>query len=641
LWTAKPIYHVWREGWEVCLLNFIGSASAAGLISLFYERVGFYVFLFTLPIAAIIYQLHRFYIDRFEQAQQHINELNDLYLSTIEALASAVDAKDRYTHGHIRRVQAYATELARCMNIVDKTELLGIKAGALLHDIGKLGIPEYILNKPTVLTESEFEKMKNHPVIGAGMLKGINFPFPVEAMVRFHHERWDGRGYPAGLSGEQIPFGARILSLVDCYDALTTDRPYRSPMTREKVVEFFRRESAAAYDPAVVNAFIENISQIEIAGHNVRTERTHKPDEIQPEKKSDGRQLEDVQPTLNYSRALTASPDIQRELFSIFDFVRADIRCLTEIDILTFMGAKLSKIAEFDAAAFFIKDPTRDQLVARHSVGAAANELEGLSIAIEQKLSGWVAANNQPLLNLPPFPDFVHVGGRAFQMSAIAAIHKDGTVLGALSVYRTEAKKFAPEEFRRIEIVAAQTSIALAKTNTAEDTSQALLDESTGLPNGYQLYLMFDQLTNDAQRYDYPLSFVCITLNNIGPIRNRFGYMSGEEAMRALSGWILSELRQTDLLVRYASDMLIAITPKIASIQAEALKSRIHDKVHKSRFAVRAQHDIELKVSIGTASFPDDSARLDELLRLSDWRMREDRSASSAAELHLRRQNLF
>ena len=125
----------------------------------------------------------------------------------------------------------------------------GPAAGALLHDIGKIAIPEYILNKPTALTDSEYTKMKLHPVVGGNMLKNIEFPYPVLPMVRFHHERWDGNGYPDGLKGEEIPIGARILALVDCYDALTTDRPYRAPMERGELIEFFRKESGKAYDP--------------------------------------------------------------------------------------------------------------------------------------------------------------------------------------------------------------------------------------------------------------------------------------------------------------------------------------------------------------------------------------------------------
>jgi putative nucleotidyltransferase with HDIG domain len=265
----RSFWSVWQEGIALYLLNFLGSAAAAGLIYIFYERVGFAIFFFSVPIAAILHQLYHFYIEKYVQAQAHIGELNKLYLQTIEALASAVDAKDRYTHGHIRRVQAYAAKLASFLGVSEDGELLAIQAGALLHDIGKIAIPEYILNKPTVLTETEYEKMKIHPVVGANMLSSIEFPYPLIPMVRSHHERWDGTGYPDRLKEDEIPLNARILALVDCYDALTTNRPYRSPMERPQVIEFFQRESGRSYDPKVVKVFIDRLDDIEAAGQAV------------------------------------------------------------------------------------------------------------------------------------------------------------------------------------------------------------------------------------------------------------------------------------------------------------------------------------------------------------------------------------
>ena len=157
--------------------------------------------------------------------QSRINAIERVHMSTIQAFAMAIDAKDQVTHGHIRRVQQYTMETARALGVSDEKQLRAIEAAALLHDTGKLAVPEYILNKPGPLTPAEFEKMKEHAAVGANILKSIDFPYPVEPIVRHHHENWDGRGYPDGLQGQEIPLGARILSVVDCYDALTSDRP--------------------------------------------------------------------------------------------------------------------------------------------------------------------------------------------------------------------------------------------------------------------------------------------------------------------------------------------------------------------------------------------------------------------------------
>src|SRR2546427_2716792 len=165
-----------------------------------------------LPLLLIFHVTIRSSFGRLEDARRHLGDMDRLYLSTVETLAMAIDAKDDVTHSHVRRVQAYAVGLARALDVTDEPTLKAIEAAALLHDTGKLAVPEFILNKPGKLTESEFERMKVHAAVGADILKSIDFPYPVEPIVRHHHESWDGSGYPQGLRGQEIPLGARILS---------------------------------------------------------------------------------------------------------------------------------------------------------------------------------------------------------------------------------------------------------------------------------------------------------------------------------------------------------------------------------------------------------------------------------------------
>jgi putative nucleotidyltransferase with HDIG domain len=193
---------------------------------------------------------------RVEDANRHVDELNRLYLSTIETLAMAIDAKDQVTHGHIRRVQEYSVALARQMGVDDENLIKAIEAASLLHDMGKLSVPEHILNKPGTLTSAEFEIMKTHSGVGADILAAIEFKYPVVPIVRHHHENWDGSGYPDRLSGTDIPIGARILSVVDCFDALTSDRPYRKKLSEPEAVAILRERRGGMYDPLVVDVFI-------------------------------------------------------------------------------------------------------------------------------------------------------------------------------------------------------------------------------------------------------------------------------------------------------------------------------------------------------------------------------------------------
>src|SRR6185369_8524694 len=281
------------------------------------------------------------------------------------------------------------------LGVNDENELLAIQAGALLHDIGKIAIPEYILNKPTVLTETEYEKMKIHPVVGANMLSSIEFPYPLIPMVKWHHERWDGNGYPDGLKGEDIPLNARILALVDCYDALTTNRPYRSPMERDEVIQFFNREAGRSYDPNIVSVFIRHLEEMEAAGKAVTVTSTDLwgLSDGSTNTQANVRPLEKVQPTVTYGKALNATVDVQRELYSVFEFARGDFQCLSPGEIFSFMGRRLEALIRFDAGAFFAADLMRGVVSATHVIGESCVSLRGLTLPLEQKLTGWVSAN--------------------------------------------------------------------------------------------------------------------------------------------------------------------------------------------------------------------------------------------------------
>ena len=177
--------------------------------------------------------------------------MSDLHLATVEALALAIDAKDQTATSHIRRVQVYAAGIAQAMGMAEP-EVQGLRTAALLHDIGKLAVPEHILSKPGPLTQEEFQRMQVHPQVGAEIIAHVPFPYPVAPIIQSHHERWDGKGYPSGLSGEAIPFGARILAAVDYFDALSSDRPFHKALSRDEALEQIKQEAGKALDPAVV-----------------------------------------------------------------------------------------------------------------------------------------------------------------------------------------------------------------------------------------------------------------------------------------------------------------------------------------------------------------------------------------------------
>lgn len=253
---ASPL-EIWRNNFLWLSLSFFSGASVSILLVSISREINLTALAVIVPLLIISYLTYHTSMARIEDANRHVDELNHLYLSTIETLAMAIDAKDQVTHGHIRRVQEYSVALARQLGVDDHNLIKAIEAASLLHDMGKLAVPESILNKPGKLTTSEFEVMKTHSSLGADILAAIEFKYPVVPIVRHHHENWDGTGYPDGLSGTDIPIGARILSVTDCFDALTSDRPYRKRLTEPEAVAILQERRGTMYDPLVVDVFIE------------------------------------------------------------------------------------------------------------------------------------------------------------------------------------------------------------------------------------------------------------------------------------------------------------------------------------------------------------------------------------------------
>jgi putative nucleotidyltransferase with HDIG domain len=245
-------------------LNYFGGASVAAHLVVYTRQFDWTFLGVTIPLLLVLYMTFRTSMARVADATTHLEELNALYLATVQTLAAAIDAKDQVTHGHIRRVQNYAVALAKAVGVKDELQVRAIQAAAVLHDTGKIAVPEAILNKPGPLDPDEFAIMKQHAAVGADIISSIRFPYPVEPIVRHHHENWDGTGYPEGLRGTEIPIGARILAVVDCFDALTSDRPYRKRMSDADALAIVSERRGRMYDPLIVDSFLRIYSALRI-----------------------------------------------------------------------------------------------------------------------------------------------------------------------------------------------------------------------------------------------------------------------------------------------------------------------------------------------------------------------------------------
>ena len=450
---------IWWRHFAVVSLNYFASASAAFLVFLTVQYVSVLALAAVLPLFAVIHLAMQSWAGRLEDAQQHVATVDRLYLSTIEALSTAIEAKDGVTSNHIHRVQQYALGLARTLGPIDDVTMKAIQAAALLHDTGKLAVPERILNKPGKLTPAEFETMKLHVDVGADILSAIDFPYPVVPIVRAHHENWDGSGYPNGLAGVDIPVGARILSVVDCYDALTSDRPYRPAMTHAAAMEIIRVRRGTMYDPAIVDAF-ESVC-LDITPTVVR------PPALQKAVQLINRAVEApapmaapvpvpvpvplLMPPPTAVPALTAfdGPD---SFLALVNLARIVSGPPCPADVASMMWTHIKHLTPGASCAFFLGDPATDSVAARFVAGEASPVLQGLTMGVGERLTGWVAENQQPIINSDAGLDLG-------QGAALAGLHyclalpmlSDARLVGVLTFYGREA--FTDDQARTLQLV--------------------------------------------------------------------------------------------------------------------------------------------------------------------------------------------
>ncbi|MEQ1572725.1 MAG: HD domain-containing phosphohydrolase [Vicinamibacterales bacterium] len=457
---------LWRQNFAWLSLNYLGGASVAVLLVNSTRRVDLTTLGVIVPLLVITYLTFRTSLGRLEDANKHVAQLNDLYLSTIETLAMAVDAKDQITHGHIRRVQIYAVELAKRLGVSNPQQLQAIEAAALLHDMGKLAIPEHILNKPGKLTVAEFEKMKRHADIGADLLSSIRFPYPVVPIVRHHHEHWEGGGYPAGICGADIPLGARILSVVDCFDALNSDRPYRPRLTPEDAFDILRERRGTMYDPIVVDTFIASYGEIAPAalraGHEART-------------------LFDPSLFASPVDAVSlASPQKIRSSVSdtplLMECRTRILRTNSSVEAFEIAGQYLKQATPATVCALFRYQQDADLLVCENTVGDGQKLIEGLTIRVGERVTGWSAAARKTSVNSNASLDLSSIA-EAFQPALRSVmstpVGRGDNLFGILTGYTSSEDAFREEHRYAFEQVA---SYLLDRTSHT-----APLDESTRL----------------------------------------------------------------------------------------------------------------------------------------------------------------
>jgi len=457
LTKRRPPRAVWLEHFLWLGPGYAAGACVALLLVVALQMVHFSALTLIPPLLLIFYITMRSSFGRVEDAKGHVAALNRLYLSTVETLATAIDAKDEVTHGHIRRVQVGTLALARELGVTDPITLQAIEAAALLHDTGKIAVPEHILNKPGKLTPAEFEKMKLHAPIGAEILSAIEFPYPVVPIVRHHHENWDGTGYPDRIAGEAIPIGARILSVVDCFDALTSDRPYRRRMSNADAIAILTERRGTMYDPKIVDTFVRAHERIMPA-----TEAAAHP----------------VAKTLGEARApkveagdVAASGPVEAatsEVLAVASLARAISGEATIADVGALTWMMLRQVVPCTSMGIFLYDESADAVTMQYADGMHATSIRGARLTIGTGIAGWSAANRRFVLNSDPAIDLgpaVLSLTPPLRSSLTIPLFHENTLVAVVSLYAATPDGFTNDHARLLMLLAPSLATSIASLN--------------------------------------------------------------------------------------------------------------------------------------------------------------------------------
>jgi diguanylate cyclase (GGDEF)-like protein/putative nucleotidyltransferase with HDIG domain len=619
---------VWKECYLWSFPYYLLGALIAGGVSVVNRRLGWQVSILVLPIVYWIYRSYRNYLDRLEAEKKHTEEIADLHLRTIEALSLAIEAKDHNTHDHLKRVQVYAIQLGKDLGL-SATELNALRAAAMLHDIGKLAVPEQILSKPGRLTTEEFEKMKIHPVVGAEILDRVQFPYPVVPIVLAHHERWDGTGYPYGVSGEAIPIGARILSVVDCFDALASERPYRRAMPPDEAMKHLLSESGTTFDPRVVKAIEKRYRELELVVGS--SESTKGLFEIVPQVNSlvapsagfaDVPNAAEVRTTSFLASIVSARQEAQL----LFELAQSLGNSLSLRETLSVVAVRLKAMIPHDLIVFYVCE--QEKLIPRYLHGVDYDLFRSLEIPVGQGISGWVARHEKPIINGEPAAESKYLAdpGRVSVLGSTLSIPLQGRdrVAGVLSMYLKEKQAFTKDQLRLL--LAASSKLGLSVENalryeSAQDSAST--DFLTGLPNARSIFAHLAGELGHSERSGQPLAVLLCDLDGFKTVNDHYGHLVGDKLLQEIAKNFRAVCRDYDLVGRLGGDEFILILREPDATSFEEFVPRLKLAVQEASQTICGK--MAVSASVGGAFYPQDGLTPEELLSEADRAMYESK----------------
>lgn len=637
---GRSMRKIWSEAYFWGLPYNLAGAALVGVIHFANERIGWQNALLIVPIMYLVYRSYQLYLGRLEEQnkrikveelhvvaeKRHVEEVCALHLRTIESLALAIDAKDHNTHQHLHRVRIFAIELAKELGLSGE-ELDALRAAALLHDIGKLAVPDHIINKPGRLTPEEFEKMKIHPIVGAEILERASFPYPVTPIVRAHHERWNGKGYPDGLTGEEIPLGARILAAVDSLDALASDRQYRKALPLDEAMKEVASESGIAFDPKVIEVLKRRYRDLEKmvacgagaadTGGQIFIGRVEQGD--QP---AAGFQVDFKYRQAGQESFLSSIASARHEAHTLYELSQDLGNSLSLDETLSLVAMRLRKLVPYDSIVAFIRKGNHLKPV--FVSGDNFRSLSSLSIPIGTGLNGWVAGNCKPIINGNPAVELgvANDERKMISLRSALAVPLDGAdgLVGVLTLYQADADAFTTDHLRILQAITSKLGRFIEnalKYRQAEDS--ATYDFLTGLPNARALSIHLDQELARCKRENSSVAVLECDLNGFKEVNDRHGHLAGDKVLKIFATSMREICREYDYTARMGGDEFVMVVP---ALSPEA----VQDKVRVlNAIALRASHEVcgqdIVSVSLGVAFYPQDGQDAEQLLTEADRRM--------------------
>ena len=634
LTEQKSCGRVWAECYFWSFPYYLVGAAVVFAIGVLNRHAGWQTSLLVLPIIYWVYRSYRSYLGRLESEKKqveiekrHVEEIASLHMRTIEALALAIEAKDHTTHKHLQRVRVYAVEIAKELGL-SPDELEALRAAALLHDIGKLAVPEHIINKPGRLTPEEFDKMKIHPVVGAEILDRVGFPYPVAPIVRAHHEKWDGSGYPDGLIAEQIPIGARILSAVDCLDALASHRQYRKGIPLEAAMEKVESLAGVDYDPKIVGILRRRFVELERIALSEAAEQPSASlsTRIHVERGS--------APAIGFEQTggtagehdkndfLSSIASARQEAQTIFELSQDLGNSLSMSETLSVISMRLRKLIAYDSIAVFLCK--NDRLIPEMVSGDNFRLLSSLNIPVGEGLCGWVAENRKPIMNGEPQVEagYVEDSRNSTALRSALAVPLEGlsNVVGVLAMYMNQRDGFTADHLRIL--LAISPKIALSIENALkyqQAQSSATTDYLTGLPNARSLFVHLDQELARCRRTGSPLAVMVCDMDNFKQINDLFGHLEGDRLLRDFGARLKEMCRGYDYVARMGGDEFVIVAPGLRPEAADQKANQFNQLAIEAGRKIAGRDLIAL--SVGTAFCPEDGFDVERLLAEADRRM--------------------